>query len=125
MRWALLLLVAANLAILAYLLLIDRPAARVTDVRALGVNADKVKQLKPATATVGPRACLQWSNLGAAELARAQKLLAELKVEKLSVLDKQILVVEPTPALTVRLAEAKADFPGSELSATVCPAGLK
>ena len=118
LRWALLILVLANAAIAGYLIFIDRtPAA--PDVRALEVNADKVVLLN-AGANRTKTACLEWSNLSEADIPRAQEQLAKLGPGKFSVLERSIVVADPSPALVASLAELKAGFDGSELRAVAC-----
>ena len=118
LRWAVLMLVLANIAIAGYLVFIDRtPAA--PDVRALEVNADKVVLLN-AGANRTKTACLEWSNLSEADVPRAQEQLAKLGTGKFSVRDGAIVVADPSPSLVARLAELKAVFGGSELRAVAC-----
>lgn len=83
-------LVAANVALVAYLLLAGAPAAVEPDVRALEVNADKVTIVRPAAkgAASEPRAaavqaaCLEWGTFGTAELERVRAQLAGLGVTR-------------------------------------------
>lgn len=118
LRWAVLMLALANAALAGYLVFIDRtPAA--PDVRALEMNADKVVLLN-AGASRAKTACLEWSNLSEADVARAQGELARLAPGKFSVRDGAIVVADPSPALVARLAELKAGFGGSELRAVAC-----
>jgi len=122
LRWALLLLMFANLALAGYLIFIDQSARPAPDVRALEINAGKIKLLKSAAAKVDARACLEWRNLSATEITRAQEQLAKLDAGKTGVRGRTILFVEPSPALIARIAELKAGFEGTELKAVVCPA---
>ena len=121
MRWTLLLLICANLALAGYLIFIDQSARPLPDMRAFEINGGQIKLLK-AGAKADARACLEWRNLGTEEIARAQEQLAKLDVEKIRVRDRTILFVEPSPALVARIAELKASFDGTELKAVVCPA---
>ena len=118
LRWAVLMLTLANLALAGYLAFIDRtPAAR--DVRALEMNADKVVLLN-AGANRAKTACLEWSNLSEADLPRAEEQLSRIVPGKFSVRDRTIVIADPPPALVARLAELKAGFGGSELRAVAC-----
>ena len=122
MRWAVLLLLFANVAIAGYLIFIDQSARPAPDVRALEINAGNIKLLKPAAARADSRACLEWRNLSATEIARAREQLAKLGAGRSSVRGQTILFIEPSPALVARIAELKAGFAGTELKAVVCPA---
>lgn len=122
--WAVLLLLFGNLALAGYLLFIDRAPASTADVRALELNADKVKHLNRPASKSQSAACLEWSKLGAAELQRAQEQLAKLNPGKTSVRDGVIVIVEPQSALVARITELKAGYAGTELKAVICPAGL-
>ena len=122
MRWALLLLLFANLALAGYLIFIDQSARPAPDVRALEINPGKIKLLKSTAAKADARACLEWRSLSTTEIARAQEELAKLDAGKTGVRDQTILFVEPSPALVARIAELKAGFEGTELKAVVCPA---
>ena len=120
MRWAVLLLMLANLAAAGYLRFIDRDAAAPTDVRALEMNADKIKVLSAATTQIRT-ACLEWSNLTEADLPRVQAELARLRPGgRVSVRERAIVIADPSPALVARLAELKGAYPGSELKAVAC-----
>lgn len=87
MRWAALILLAANLAIAGYLMFIDRPSAAEPDPARYELNGDKVKVLKPppppgktsGAAPVTAGACLAWGSFSAAEVDRAREALAKLK----------------------------------------------
>jgi len=121
LRWALLMLVLANLALAGYLVFIDRTPAP-PDVRPLELNADKVVLLN-AGASRGKTACLEWTNLSETDAARAQSELARLVPGKFSVGERAIVIADPSPALVARLAELRADFGGSELRAIACAPG--
>jgi hypothetical protein len=54
LRWTALILIAANLAIAAYLALIDRPSGTESDTKRLELNADKIKTLKSTAAPKPP-----------------------------------------------------------------------
>ena len=116
-RWAVLILALANVALAGYLVFIDRDAAPATDVRKLEMNADKVVMLKAPDAKT---ACLEWSNLSEPDLARAQAELARLRPGRTSARDRAIVIADPSPAIVARLTELKAAFPGSELRAVAC-----
>ncbi|MCC6535129.1 MAG: SPOR domain-containing protein [Burkholderiales bacterium] len=89
MRWLALLLLLANLALGAYLAFRPLPLVVMPDIRALELNPERVKALpriesSPAPATgakPAPAACLEWGNFAAAELERAQELLAKQQVK--------------------------------------------
>jgi hypothetical protein len=117
LRWAVLMLALANVALAGYLVFIDR-APPPTDVRALEVNADQVTLLKAGTQP--KTACLEWSNLSEADLPRAQEQLARLRSGGISVRERAIVIADPSPALVARLTELKAAFGGSELRAIAC-----
>jgi len=51
-----LLLLAANVAIAAYLVLIDRPSGADSDAKRLELNADKIKTMKSTAAPKPPAA---------------------------------------------------------------------
>ena len=121
--WAVLLLLFGNLALAGYLLFIDRGPVSITDVRALELNADKVKHLNRPASEAQAAACLEWSKLGTAELKRAQEELAKLNPGKISVRDGAIVIVDPQSALVARITELKAGYAGTELKAVICPAG--
>jgi len=125
LRWALLLLLFANLALAGYLVFIDQRAKPTPDLRALEIDPGKIKLLKSAEVTEEGRACLEWRNLSATEIMRAQEELAKLNVGKNGARGRTILFVEPSPALVARIAELKAAFEGTELKAVVCPADAK
>jgi len=118
-RWAVLLLVLANLGFAGYLVFIDR-GAPVPDVRALELNPDQVQLLSPE-ATQAKTACLEWNNLSESDLPRAQEQLVKLRPGGISVRERAIVIADPSPALIARLAELKAAFIGSELRAIACP----
>ena len=122
MRWALLLLLFANLALAGYLIFIDQSARPAPDVRALEINAAKIKLLKSTAAKADARACLEWRNLSATEIERAREQLAKFDAGKSGVRGGTIVFVEPSPELVARIAELKAGFAGTELKAVVCPA---
>lgn len=117
LRWAVLLLVLANLALAGYLVFIDR-AAPPADVRALELNADKVMVLDARSQA--KTACLEWGNLSEGDLARAQEQLAKLRSGGITIRDRAVVIADPSPALVARLAELKAEFGGSELRAIAC-----
>jgi hypothetical protein len=118
LRWAVLLLVLANLGFAGYLVFIDR-GAPVTDVGALELNADQVKLLKPGEPEA-KTACLEWHNLSESDLPRAQEQLVKLRPGGISVRERAIVIADPSPVLIARLAELKAAFIGSELRAIAC-----
>jgi hypothetical protein len=122
-RWAVWLLLLANLALAGYLLFIDRGPAPVADVRVRELNADKVKILK-ASGGAPRTACLEWSNLGEDGLSRAREALADLGPGKIAVQAQALFIADPSPALVGRVTELKAGFAGSELKAVACPAGV-
>lgn len=78
MRWLVLLLVCANLALAGYLGLVAPGTRGFHDARSLELNADKVKRVPLAqdAPVVDAGACLEWGPLGAGELAKAQQELA-------------------------------------------------
>ena len=117
LRWAVLLLVLANLALAGYLVFIDGPLPPA-DVRALELNADKVTVLNARGQA--KTACLEWSNLSEADVPRAQEQLAKLRSEGITIRDRALVIADPSPALVARLAELKAEFGGSELRAIAC-----
>jgi hypothetical protein len=123
MRWAVVLLLIGNLALFAYTALIDRGSSTVPDVHALELNAEKVKHLNGPAAQRQRAACLEWHNLEAADLKRAQDELGKLKPRKMRVRNGVIVIVEPESALVARIAELKAGFAGTELKAVICPDG--
>jgi hypothetical protein len=91
-RWTALILLLANLGVAGYLLFIGREPASGTDVRALELNADKVRSLRAAAAPgsagksgKAAAACLEWGSFTAGELERAQAELAKLGAGKMSV----------------------------------------
>ena len=118
LRWALVLLVLANVAVAGYLVFIDRPAP-AADARALELNADKVTLLSSG-GSQAKTACLEWTNLSEADMPRAQAELARLRSGGISVRDGALVIADPSPALVARLAEVKSTFGGSELRATAC-----
>lgn len=122
MRWAVFVLLLANFALTGYLVFIDRGTGSVPDVRVLELNADKVKLLK-AIGAEAKTACLEWRNLGAADLQRAQEQLAKLSPGKFSLRERVIVISDPSPALVARIAELKTGFAASELKAVACPSG--
>jgi hypothetical protein len=93
MRWLAVLLVAANLAVGAYLVFIAPGASTTADLSALEHNANQVRVLRsgaapiamPRSAKDGPRACLEWGRFSAPELARAREQLQKLNIRKFSV----------------------------------------
>lgn len=72
MRWVALLLLLANLAVGAYLLVPQTPPREMGDLRALELNADKLKRVsEPAQVPVPvikAGACLEWGPFTTAEL---------------------------------------------------------
>jgi len=84
MRWVALLLLLANLAVGAYLLVPQSPPREAADLRAQELNADKLKRVSAPAPTVAPEmkagACLEWGPFTTAELQRAQDQLSKLKV---------------------------------------------
>jgi len=84
MRWVALLLLLANLAVGAYLLVPRNSPPERADLRALELNADKLKRVSgPAQSPVPlikAGACLEWGPFTTAELQRAQEALSKLKV---------------------------------------------
>lgn len=84
MRWVALLLLLANLAAGAYLLLPVSTSRGAADLRALELNADKLKRVgAPALGhapVVKAGACLEWGPFTTVELQRAQEELSKLKI---------------------------------------------
>lgn len=85
MRWAALFLLCANLGLAGYLALVAPGQRGVHDLRALELNADKVRRVSADPPGSGAGACLEWGPLATAELARAQEQLAALQVVKTTV----------------------------------------
>ena len=117
LRWAVLILILANVALAGYLVFIDR-APPPADVRALEMNADKVTLLNAGNQT--KTACLEWRNLSETDVPRAQEQLAMLRSGGISIRDRAVVIADPSPSLVAQLAELKAEFVGSELRAIAC-----
>lgn len=120
MRWAVLILVLANVALAGYLVLIDRGARPAADVRSLELNADKVTVLGRAGDGQAKTACLEWGNLAESDMERAQQQLITLGPNRYGVRGRAIVIADPSPALIARLAELRPAFFGSELKAVAC-----
>lgn len=106
MPWLAFALLAANVVLAVYLLLAAPPAPVQPDVRALEVNADRVKIAEPGASKPAPQArapaataaCLEWSAFDRADLGRVQADLAGLGAARTFVRD-----LGPTPAWWVHI----------------------
>jgi hypothetical protein len=120
LRWLVILLLMANLAIAGYALLVDPGARKAPDVRALELKAEQVK-IVGVSGSGGQTACLEWSKLSADELARLQDRLSQANIDRLRVLGQTLVIVEPTPAQVARISEIRASLAAGELRAIACP----
>jgi len=89
MRWLVLLLVCANLALAGYIGLIVPGTRGLHDARSLEMNAEKVKRVPLAAGApvIDAGACLEWGPLAASEVARAQEEVAKFVGVRAAVVD--------------------------------------
>lgn len=137
-------LLVANAALAVYIVLTPSPEAGTTRrIQALQINAGRIKIVDAATRgpqagnTVekgdrnGGSACLVWSPLDAANVAKAQAALGTVGLaersmrrslgEAAGVARYALYIRDPDPNVVARIAGIQSGFAGSAIRAVACP----
>jgi len=134
-RLLFLVLLAANVLVLAYVLWgrdEGRTAARIQELQ---MNAERIRIVdaaargaRSAPPAAPSEACLEWGPFAAESVARAHAVLEQLALAQKPVLLQQdssaasFFVREPDEATVARMAELRQAFPGTAIRAAPCPA---
>lgn len=145
LRLTLVMLIVANVMVLAYIVLTPDPHAQAASrIDELQINPGRIRLLGSATRGPGGqaaaadrsalyRACLEWGPFSGPDVSKADSALSRLSLpqppvqrplsEGGGVKRYAYFVREPDAAIVAQIAELQRAFPGTAIKAGPCPSG--